>query len=163
MTVAELDFHFDDGDGRLGLRALQAVAGDSQRVHGIRDYGQSLPEMFRYQGVSDDVARWQRDARQLLTAAHGSTDDLLLLVPDAGFRYLITGLRNPTAFDFPFVTTFGRDGQQRVVAAIASGRIKRVCLAAAFEPNLAPKVLVRYVRRFMRRGPQLGPCTLYTA
>jgi hypothetical protein len=110
----------------------------------------------------DDVSLWRREAARLVSAAQGDSDGLFLLVPDAGFRYLMTGLKNPTAFDFPFVTTFGRDGEQRVVDALASGRILRVCLADDWS-GLEPKVLVRYVRGVMRRGAQLGPCTMYAA
>ena len=110
---------------------------------------------------SDDVTRWQRDARQLLTAAHGTTDDLLLLVPDAGFRYLITGLRNPTAFDFPFVTTFGRNGQQSVIESVSSGRIKQVCLTGHWF-GLEPTRLVHYVRTTMQPTQRLDFCTLYS-
>ena len=87
---------------------------------------------------------------------------MLLLTPDAGFRYLTSGLRNPTAFDFPFVTTFGTDGQRRVIDALAAGRIKRVCVAAdwfGFEPTQ----LVGYIRRTMQPGADLGLCRLYGA
>jgi hypothetical protein len=109
----------------------------------------------------DEMAGWEQDAARLVTAAHGDSDGLLLLVPDAGFRYLTTGLQNPTPFDFPFVTTFGRNGQQDVVDALASGRIQRVCLAGEWF-GLAPERLVSYVRSTMRPGAELGMCRLYT-
>jgi hypothetical protein len=107
----------------------------------------------------DDLTGWERDATRLRVAARGHLE-VLLLVPDAGFRYLTTGLRNPTPFDFPFVTTFGRNGQQRVVHSLASGEIGQVCLGRNWF-GLEPTKLVRYVRTKMRVRSQLGFCTLY--
>jgi hypothetical protein len=106
-----------------------------------------------------DLAGWEREAARLRSAAR-SDSRVLLLLPDAGFRYLTTGLRNPTPFDFPFVTTFGRNGQQRVVEALAAGRIGQVCLGRSWF-GLEPTQLVNYVRRTMRPRAQLGFCTLY--
>jgi hypothetical protein len=108
-----------------------------------------------------EEAAWRAEGAKLVQAAHGDRSGLLLLIPDAGLRYLMTGLRNPTPFDFPFVTTFGRNGQQRVVAALASGRITRVCVAGEWF-GLEPKVLVRFVRTTMRPGAELGICRLYS-
>jgi hypothetical protein len=107
----------------------------------------------------DDLVAWEREATRLRLATRGHSQ-VLLLVPDAGLRYLTTGLRNPTPFDFPFVTTFGRNGQQRVVDSLASGRIAQVCLGRNWF-GLEPTKLVRYVRTRMRVRSQLGFCTLY--
>jgi hypothetical protein len=125
----------------------------------------NLSNLPHFHGVfvnRDDLARWRRQAARLSAAAQAKQDGLLLLVPDAGFRYLTSGLRNPTPFDFPFVTTFGVDGQQRVIDDLASGRIRRVCLARewfGFEPDR----LVHYVRTTMQAGTDLDICRLYTA
>lgn len=107
-----------------------------------------------------DLVGWQREAARL-TSATGDSRSVMLLLPDAGFRYLTTGLRNPTPFDFPFVTTFGRSGQERVIDSIASGRIAQVCLGRSWF-GLEPKQLVNYVRTKMRMRSQLGLCTLYS-
>ena len=121
-----------------------------------------LPHLHGAFVQADDLVTWHRSAARLRAAAHGRRDGLLLLTPDAGFRYLSSGLSDPTAFDFPFVTTFGKDGQQRVIQAISAGRIKRVCVARdwfGFEPTQ----LVDYVHRTMRPGAELGICRLYTS
>jgi 4-amino-4-deoxy-L-arabinose transferase-like glycosyltransferase len=109
---------------------------------------------------ASDLARWHRDARQLVAAARGRETGLLVLTPDAGFRYLSSGLENPTAFDFPFVTTFGRNGERRVIDALASGRIKRVCLAGEWY-GLGPPAVIAYVRSTMLPGADLGFCRVY--
>ncbi len=107
----------------------------------------------------EEQSRWEQEGATLLSAARGSRS-LLLLVPDAGFRYLITGLHNPTAFDFPFVTTFGKNGQQRVIDSLASGRIRRVCVAGAWF-GLEQTKLVRHIRSNMQAGSELGFCRMY--
>jgi hypothetical protein len=105
-------------------------------------------------------SRWRREAAQLAVAAAGDPDGLLLLVPDAGFRYLTAGLENPTPFDYPFVTTFGRNGQARVISLLRAGAIRRVCVTAAWS-GAEPRQLVGYVRSTMVRGRRLLTCTLY--
>jgi hypothetical protein len=102
---------------------------------------------------------WEQQSASLVRAAGGDRS-LFLLVPDAGFRYLLTGLRNPTAFDFPFVTTFGQNGQQRVIDALATGRITRACVAGEWF-GLEPTKLVNYIRANMVPGAELGFCRLY--
>jgi 4-amino-4-deoxy-L-arabinose transferase-like glycosyltransferase len=119
-----------------------------------------LPHLHGAFVNADDAVRWRREAGQLSAAAQGKSDGLLLLVPDAGFRYLTSGLENPTAFDFPFVTTFGDDGQERVIRALASGSIPRVCLGPDWF-GFEPAQLVDYVRRTMRPGAELDICTVY--
>lgn len=106
-----------------------------------------------------DAAGWQREAKRISSAVHGD-HRVLLLLPDAGFRYLTSGLQNPTPFDFPFVTTFGRNGQQRVIDSLEAGRIRQVCLGRSWF-GLEPTQLVHYVRAKMRARSQLGFCTLY--
>jgi hypothetical protein len=119
----------------------------------------TLPHLRGAFVQENDSARWLEEASQLRAAA-GTDASLFLLVPDAGFGYLTAGLRNPTAFDFPFVTTFGRDGQRRVVDDIASGRVDRVCMARRWF-GLEPTRIVNYVRATMRAGARLDVCTLY--
>lgn len=97
-------------------------------------------------------------ARALDDAAGAGT---FLLMPEAGLYYLITGLKNPTPFDYPYVTAFGRRGQQQTMAAIATGRIRTVCLAASGPPPLRPVDLERYVQEQMEPGPDVGVCRLY--
>ncbi|MDX6408582.1 MAG: hypothetical protein QOE13_1653 [Gaiellaceae bacterium] len=119
----------------------------------------TLPHLRAAFVQQDDSARWLGEAARLTAAARGESS-LFLLVPNAGFRYLTAGLRNPTPFDFPFVTTFGRDGEQRVVSDLASGRIQSVCMAQTWF-DLKPTKIMSYVRARMRPRARLGFCTLY--
>ena len=64
------------------------------------------------------------DADALRGAAAG--EPLFLLMPDAGLYYLVSGLTNPTPFDYPLATAFGRTGEADLATAIEAGRVTRV-------------------------------------
>ena len=98
-------------------------------------------------------------ARARMLAAAG--EQPFLLIPEAGFYYLLTGLRNPTPYDYPYVTTFGPHGQRDVIASIEQGRIKTVCFAVRGPIVLRPDELARYVQEQMTRGEDAGACTVY--
>ena len=68
-----------------------------------------------------------------------------LLVPDAGLYYLITGMRNPTPYDYPYVTAFGRNGEAQTAAAIRRGEITKV-LIDVVDRRLAAWPLIHSVR-----------------
>jgi hypothetical protein len=119
----------------------------------------TLPHLHGAFVHEGDLSRWQRETAELTAATRGYRR-VLLIVPDAGFRYLTSGLRNPTSFDFPFVTTFGRGGEQRVVEALAAREIGPVCMKREWS-DLAPERIINYVRSTSRAGPRLSFCTLY--
>jgi len=99
-----------------------------------------------------------REAQALRRAAPDGS--LFLLVPDAGLYYLASGLRNPTPFDYPLNTAFGRNGEASVAASIASGRLGRVCMATVTGP-LAPERIQQAVTSHLSTTADLGICTLY--
>jgi hypothetical protein len=118
----------------------------------------TLPH-FRYWLMSvteQEVARKQ--AQALVEAAAG--EPLFILQPAASFSYLVTGLKNPTPFDYPLVTAFGTKGEEEVMAAIASRRLRRVCWQRVNGP-LAPARLERYVEENLEQEKQLGWCAIY--
>jgi hypothetical protein len=83
----------------------------------------------------------------------------------AGFYYLITGLKNPTPFDFTYSTAFGRKGQQQVVASLAQRRILFLCIDTEEDRGgpLFPQLIRTYVDQSMDRYRDLGICVLYRA
>ncbi|MDR7574027.1 MAG: hypothetical protein QN194_14025 [Armatimonadota bacterium] len=85
---------------------------------------------------------------------------VFLLFPTAGFYYLQTGLRNPTPFDIPTATSFGRVGQEETMQAIREGRIRWVCYWR-WEWNLRPVRIEAFVEQEMEPVEDLGLCTLY--
>jgi hypothetical protein len=84
----------------------------------------------------------------------------LLVGTHASLYYLAAGLRNPTPFDESSVMSFGPQGQQQTIAAIAEGRVGPVCLEPLQGP-LTPSTLIGYVTSSMRRTEDLGICTVY--
>lgn len=76
----------------------------------------------------------------------------------------MAGLKNPTPFDYPLATAFGRKGESEVVAAISRRQICTVCLdSRGLSPltPLRPVILVRYVQEHMELSRDLGFCTLH--
>jgi hypothetical protein len=97
-------------------------------------------------------------------AARAGKGPLFLMVPDAGFVYLATGTRNPTPFDYPFVTAFGQTGEADLTRALAGGTLSGLCR----QPYLygleafLPTTLENYVQTAMKPSQDLGLCMLYT-
>jgi hypothetical protein len=90
----------------------------------------------------------------------GARGPLMLLVPNAGLYYMISGLRNPTPFDYPLVTAFGRTGLDDTAVRIESGAIPQVCMKRV-SGLLAPDRVQRAVATVLEPAEDLGICTLY--
>jgi hypothetical protein len=95
-----------------------------------------------------------------ISASAGSSG-VFVLETEASLYVLAGGLENPTRYDYPLLTAFGRDGQQQVRDQIEKGRISAVCVGSTWPEDLEPKLLTDYVRSTLRRGADLGACTLY--
>jgi hypothetical protein len=85
----------------------------------------------------------------------------LLLTEMAGFFYLISGYRNPTAYDYPVVPAFGRRGEAEIIEKITRGEITAVCMPPLAGRPAQTERLEQYVESSLRRGENLGLCTLY--
>lgn len=91
-----------------------------------------------------------------------SNEQAFILSPHAGFYYLVSGLKNPTSFDYPLATAFGRNGESEVMAAISRREIHPVFLDSQWpSPALRPVVLETYVQEHMERSRDFGEFTLY--
>lgn len=84
-----------------------------------------------------------------------------IVAQEAGLFSLLGKLQNPTPYDYPFATAFGRTGQERVARAIAEGAIRAVCKKMPGTLRLAPAQVLQAVRTHMRDAPSTAPCTLY--
>lgn len=89
-----------------------------------------------------------------LADAAGPDGTVLILSPRASTLYLVSGVDNPTEFDYPAITQFGATGMDEVAAAVGSGEIEVACVADAWPPGLAPDQLIASVRD--RLEPRLG-------
>jgi hypothetical protein len=101
-----------------------------------------------------------RAAGEILLEATGKWPTLLISA-EAPLLYLISGLKNPTPFDYPMRAAFGSTGEDEVVAALSRGQIHQVCLGMSVTDSWAPHRLVEFVLTQMKTGPTLGVCVLY--
>lgn len=111
---------------------------------------------------SDERARLSEQVRAL-DALGPDHLPVFLLSREAGFGYLSTGLSNPTPFDYPVATAFGRHGQADTMGAVRQGRIASVCRDPAIDDPLRPAALDSFVTGRLRPVGDIGPCWLYVA
>jgi hypothetical protein len=131
-------------------------------LSGLSTGSWSLAALPHFRGVPLPVAdetRLRDDGRRLTASADRGR--LLILTTYPSVLYLVSGVRNPTPFDYPLVTAFGLSGRTRVLAALESGAIGSVCFAPAATESQRPRDLEQFVKTRMSRISDLGPCTLY--
>ena len=80
---------------------------------------------------------------------------------EAGILYLASGIENVTPFDYPWVTTFGRDGEERLAEDVERGRFGAVCVDFGGEPALVPRRLEAAIEHSMTPAEDLGVCRVY--
>jgi hypothetical protein len=124
----------------------------------------SLPHL-RGIPIAEDAEVYFRTAERL-AAVSGRGEALLVLSTRAGFLYLASGITDPTPYDYPLVTTFGRDGLAETIDALRRGEIGAVCVDHDFSPEndprrLQPRELLLYVEQMMAPRRDLGACVLY--
>ncbi|HEY5611547.1 MAG TPA: hypothetical protein VIL97_10085, partial [Thermoanaerobaculia bacterium] len=108
------------------------------------------------ESTDDELLRAAADVRRAVDG-----DEAFVQTMTAGFYYLAAGIRNPTPYDMPAATTFGPDGQKKLIAMIEEGRIEKV--VAFNEPlgSQSPTELLRYVETTMSPVATTGRFTLY--
>jgi len=121
-----------------------------------------LERMNRISMPSHDAQAFLRSVRSL--QEHAGTDrSLFILHPNAAVYYLASGLRNPTRYDFPLVTTFGPNGQQQLIERIRSREIASICVMPLPWETLPPEHLIGYIVENLTPGADAGPCRVFTA
>ena len=115
--------------------------------------------------VANSARPYMRTATKLAELATAGEHPFILSTR-AGFLYLASGVANPTPYDYPLVTAFGRNGERNVVDALSDGRIASVCLdpelaTAAYLVSLRPYHILTYVAERMEPRRDLGGCMLY--
>ena len=96
---------------------------------------------------------------KLVAAAHDGP--ILFVTHEAGFLYLITGIKNPTSIDYFLVASMGKDGEERMIRSIESGEIASVCFYPYPDAQLRPLRLETFIETKMRLVSDLGFCSLY--
>jgi hypothetical protein len=136
---------------RIGGPLLELAAGTA-RLSSLRHFQGVVMQKAAYRQLQARVDRLRREGGK----------GTFILSWEAGFFYLASGLRNPTPFDYPLVTAFGRHGETQVVAAIRSRAISSVCVDhKIFSRPLRPPQLTAFVENGMVRARDAGFCVLY--
>ena len=138
--------------GLAAVDPVMAIVG-TDAMHSSR-----LPHFRGPMIAADTERRLAASTRAMIDAAEGPS--MFVLGTDAGFWYLATGLRNPTPFDIPAKTSVGRTGTESLLGRLSSGRLTPVCVANQRE-LLGLTEVEAFIQRQMRKGPDVGPCTVY--
>src|SRR5262249_5861525 len=76
---------------------------------------------FKYAiATRSEIGQMKHDLEMLQAAA--AEGPVFLLTTEAGFYYLISGIKNPTSIDYPMVASMGRNGESEIIAAIQSDK-----------------------------------------
>lgn len=135
------------------VRAWLSIASEEVTVSAVHPY-RWIPVKRR---ILDNQLR---DARELFAAVRANPTFLLFY--DAARYYLLTGIRNPTPFDYPLATVFGRNGEQQLIQTIEAGRLRLVCVGSRYpDAQLDPEELLVFVEKNMDSMQLAGPCLLY--
>jgi hypothetical protein len=150
----------------LGSGLALAFADTLQSMN-RRLYQRSLIPHFRGILLRRDEHSAMQSMMQVFVENEDARDGkLFILSPRAGFYYLASGLRNPTPFDYPLRTAFGRGGEREVIERISRGEIQSVCTDLDLDPALRaqrPTLVESYMRLEMERVGVLVDCVLYRA
>jgi len=87
-------------------------------------------------------------------------DSIFILHRWAALLYLLGDIHNPTPYDYPLVTAFGVDGQQRTLEDLRNGTLPQVCILP-MNDALRPVLLEAYVLGSMQAVHDYGVCRLY--
>ena len=104
------------------------------------------------------IEKTEREAASLRAAAAGTP--LFLLVPNAGFYYLTSGVTNPTPFDYPLKSAFGAGGMTETIDRFRRGELLQLCMRRA-AGLMAPDALQQYVETEMIATEDVGACVIY--
>jgi hypothetical protein len=112
--------------------------------------------------VSEGELRRSCDALRSIVR---SGDSPFLLSGRAAFHYLAVGLKNPTPFDYPYVTAFGAEGEGGIIRRLKDGEISQVAVDLASQEravgSLWPRDLERYLHENTTLVARRGTWELY--
>lgn len=139
---------------RLVVMLLAAIIVSQSTAKILKAYDGSIGQLDvpHFAGVLFKNSDRQIIPSRLDALKRYDTMEVFILSPHAGFYYLASGLRNPTAYDYPYVTAFGSRGEESVIRRIERGDIKFIAVGDMEYPhpeNLYPERLLQYVRNKM--------------
>lgn len=150
--------------GAVWAWALVLVAGrfggGAMRFLGRGSQPSRLPYFAGLPALPQERGGIEASLAQLVAVAGGRP--VFILSRGASAWYLATGLRNPTAYDYPTVPAFGRTGEARIIAQIEQGRIPLVAVRAdAIDRWPRTERLEAWIRQRMTPQGRAGEFELY--
>ena len=117
----------------------------------------TLPH-FRNVLIEDRLINEIKISASALSEAARRGEQPFLISPRAGLFYLVSGTKNPTPFDYPLVTAFGRNGEADVISGIARGSLSSIWVDPQISamPGLRPIQLLVYLGTHMKPGEKMG-------
>jgi hypothetical protein len=116
-----------------------------------------------FRGALTDRRTWDEIVADTarLHAIAGPRGDVFIISQKAGLYYLVGDLRNPTPYDYPDKTEFGRHGLHQVERDLASGVIRYTCIDHAYAPGLAPTAVIAAVQAHSHLVASMAICDLW--
>lgn len=119
-----------------GLLALTAT-----RARHVLSDDVVRPEIPHFRGALFEKSTLSDAMRaSALMRAAAPSGEIFVVSPRAGFYYLVSGISNPTPYDYPYATTFGKHGQAEVADALRARRIT-ACIDSAMDPAMMPRLI----------------------
>jgi hypothetical protein len=150
----------------LGTLSLCLIGGFAEiawagivRIERLDYHYLRLPHFEYAMASGSNIQQMKRDRDTLQAAA--AVAPVFLLTDEAGFYYLISGIKNPTSIDYPMVASMGRNGEADMIRAIQASKDGWVCVKSYREPLLRPARLEGFVRSQLQFVNQLGFCDMY--
>ena len=100
------------------------------------------------------------EVRALWVASELAGGAAMVLGDDAPLVYLVSGIHDPTPYDYPLASVFGPHGQADVAGRIRSGQITHVVEVDAMPTSMAPVEIDAAVRECTEVVWQEGPVRL---
>ncbi len=145
----------------LAWLGLSLVCSYAPQVTGLLRGSYFVSDVPRLRGLLLPKGQLE-EARGLRAEVRRYTGDapVLFMSTGASYFYILTGIQNPSPFDFPLVADFGLHGEDETVAAIADGAIPWVCIQPMGDYYLRPAALEEYVLSHLQPVADLGICQL---
>jgi hypothetical protein len=104
---------------------------------------------------------WEDGKNAARLAKLVSSKPVFIINPRASYYYFLSGVNNPTRYDYPVEAVFGDHGQEDVIEAINQNQLRYVCLAPLESFTMKPALLGDYVQKSMNDVRNLDFCKLY--
>jgi hypothetical protein len=112
-----------------------------------------LCRLPHFRGVVEDaatIAFVEQRANVLRTLAEDAAGATFLISPNAAQYWLLSGIPNPTPYDYPYATAFGHEGERETADAIRGGAITTAMIEVG-DPHFAAWEVIRAAEETLTR------------